>query len=100
MIIKIEKSPVAMKRFRATMDNGKTYDFGFYGGRTYIDGRSLIERKNYRTRHLANATEKTLIKNLVPSPALFSYYLLWGPTTNLQENLKYLNGLWKKKYGK
>ena len=37
MIIKIEPSPVERKRFRVTMDNGKTYDFGFLGGSTYID---------------------------------------------------------------
>lgn len=96
MIVKIEKSPVAMKRYRVTMDNGKTYDFGYYGGRTYIDGRTVTERENYRKRHLANDTEKRLIENLIPSPSLFSYYLLWGSTTSLRENIKRLNAKWKK----
>ena len=80
------------------MDNGKKYDFGYHTGTTYIDGRSIVERNNYRARHLANATEKTLITNLVPSPALFAYYLLWGDTTNLEKNARHLNNLWAKKH--
>lgn len=98
MIVKIERSPVALKRFRVTLDTGKKYDFGYVTGTTYIDGRSAVERNNYRARHLANATEKTLITNLIPSPSLFAYYLLWGPSTNLERNIKHLNNLWRKKY--
>jgi hypothetical protein len=29
-------------------------------------------------RHLGNKKEKYLIDHLIPSPSLFSYYLLWG----------------------
>ena len=100
MIIKIDKSPVAMKRFRVTLDNGNKYDFGYLGGRTYIDGRSLVDRNAYRARHLGNQIEKRLISNLVPSPSLFAYYLLWGSSTNLQKNIEYLNNLWAKKHSK
>jgi hypothetical protein len=95
MIIKISSSPLKTKRYRVYMDTGKHYDFGLKGGYTYIDGRTKNERINYRARHMANDTEYKLIDNLVPSPALFSYYLLWGPYDNLDKNIDHLNSLWK-----
>ena len=98
MIVKIERSPVALKRFRVVMDNGNKYDFGYSTGKTYIDGRTMVERENYRKRHLANPIEKRLITNLVPSPSLFAYYLLWGPSAHLPRNVAHLNNLWEKKH--
>ena len=98
MIIKIESSPISHKRFRVFMDNGKYYDFGLKGGSTYINHHDMTKRLNYLKRHLANETENTLIKNLVPSPSLFSAYLLWGKYTTLEQNIHFLNELWKKKH--
>ena len=43
---------------------------------------------------MGNKTENHLIKNLIPSPSLLSYYILWGPHTNIHQNIKYLNNLW------
>jgi hypothetical protein len=96
MIVKVTTSPLKMKKYRATMDNGKHFDFGLKGSSTFLDHGDLVKRQNYRKRHLGNETEKKLITNLVPSPSLLSYYLLWGETTDLQKNIKYLNSLWKK----
>ena len=78
------------------MDSGKKYNFGLDTGRTYIDHHDPKLRDAYRARHLANGTEHRLIHNLVPSPALFSYYILWGPYTDINSNIRYLNNLWKK----
>jgi hypothetical protein len=94
MIIKIEKSPIEHKRFRITMDNNKKYDFGLDIGETYIDHKDKIKRKNYLLRHLGNVTEKKLIENLIPSPSLFSAYILWGKFDNIDDNIKFLNNLW------
>ena len=96
MIIKLTDSPLKLKRFRVFMNTGKHYDFGFKGGSTYIDHKDLTKRENYRKRHLANSTENKLITNLVPSPALLAYYLLWGKYTNIMKNVDYLNSLWEK----
>lgn len=93
-MVNIKKSPLKYKRYRAFLDNGKHYDFGLDGGQTYIDHNDKNKRENYRKRHLGNSTEKRLIENLVPSPALFSYALLWGPYTNLQQNIEHLNSAW------
>ena len=98
MIINIKKSNKLFKRFQVEMDNNKKYDFGLKNGRTYIDDRTIEERENYKKRHLANKIEKHLIENLIPSPALFSYYLLWGDSKDLNTNIKHLNNLWKKKH--
>lgn len=98
MIEKIERSPKKHKRFRVTMDNGKTYDFGLDTGSTYIDHHDKIKRANYWKRHLANETEHKLFVNLVPSASILSLCILWGPSTSLEENIKILNDLWQGKY--
>lgn len=96
MIIKLTDSPLKMKRFRAFMDTGKHFDFGLKGGSTYIDHKDLTKRENYRKRHLANSIENKLITNLIPSPSLMAFYLLWGKYTDIYKNINYLNNLWKK----
>ncbi len=100
MIVNIESSPVRHKRYRVTMDNGKKYDFGLDIGQTYIDHHDTTKRYHYWLRHLANPVEYRLISNLVPSPSLFSAYLLWGNYSDLSSNIKQLNNLWKKKHNK
>jgi hypothetical protein len=95
-ITKIENSPIKNKRYRVTMSDGKHYDFGLKEGSTYIDHKDAIKRTNYLKRHMGNERENYLIKNLVPSPSLFSAYILWGWSTDIKENIKYLNNLLKK----
>ena len=97
MIVGIEPSPVKYKRFRVTVNTAqgqKKFDFGLKGGSTFIDGESEAVRQAYLKRHLGNTTEERLIKNLVPSPSLFSRYLLWGKYRSINNNIRYLNNLW------
>ncbi len=96
MIVEIIKSKKKNKRFRVILDNGKAYDFGLDTGETFIDHHDENKRTNYRKRHLGNETENKLINNLIPSPALFSYYLLWGAYDDIMKNIIYLNNLWSK----
>lgn len=99
MISKIEHSTSKDKRFTITMSDGKRISFGQKNpvNGTYIDHQNKELRKRYLSRHLANRAEKYLIDNLIPSPALFSAYLLWSlpsdKLTTLNENVKYLNAL-------
>jgi hypothetical protein len=95
-IIKLINSPRKNKRFRVYLDNGEHYDFGLDTGSTYIDHREKEKRENYRARHMGNDIEKHLIENLIPSPALFSYWLLWGDSVLLEQNFKNLNKMFKK----
>lgn len=99
MIIDLKASPVLFKRYRATvkLHDGtlKYIDFGLKTGNTYTDKRTVLERDNYRKRHLANKAEHNLITNLIISPSLLSYYLLWGDSKKIQTNINTLNKLLK-----
>ena len=90
-IIKLIKSPRKNKRFRVFLDNLTYYDFGLDTGSTYLDHHDKQKRDNYRARHMGNDIEKHLIENFIESPALFSYYLLWGDSTDLKKNIENLN---------
>lgn len=97
MIVKIENSNRDNKRFKVTMDDGREFHFGWKGAKTYLDGVSRKMRENYRARHWANETERRLIQNLISSPALFSWYLIWGSSRDIYTNMKALNKLWREK---
>ena len=88
-IIDYGLSPRKNKRYRVYMNDGKHYDFGLEGGSTYLEHKDKTKRDNYRRRHYAQ--EKKLIDNLIPSPALFSYYILWGNSSDITENIRALN---------
>lgn len=103
MIVKIQPSPLKNKRYRVWVDTRygmKSYDFGLRGGETYIDHQDKLKRKNYRARHLANEKEFIFINELIPSPALFSFFLLWGEYPTLEQNIHELNRLWSIKHAK
>jgi hypothetical protein len=97
MIVSIAPSKVKHKRYVITMQDGKKYNFGLDTGSTYIDHHDKEIRDSYRARHLGNTTERRLINNLIPSPSLFSYYILWGNSTSIEANIKHLNVLLKNK---
>ena len=90
-IIKLQPSPLKTKRYRVILEDNSHFDFGLDTGKTYIDGVSDLTRTNYRLRHLGNPIEKRLISSLTPSPSLFSYYILWGESRSIEENIKKLN---------
>ena len=94
MIQEVIISPLKTKKYRAIMSDGSKIDFGLKGSSTFLDHHDKTNRHNYRVRHLANDREKYLIKNVIPSPALLSFYLLWN-TGNLEHNILYLNQLLK-----
>lgn len=89
-IIKLEKSKVKGKKYTAILDDGKRINFGSDVSVTYVEGASKEKKESYIKRHLGNETERNRINNLILSPALLSYYLLWN-TNNLDENIKILN---------
>ena len=95
-IIKLEDSQLKSKRFRIYLDNNKYDDFGLKDKHeTYIDHKDKVRRDNYRRRHYNSIKEQPYIQNLIPSPALFSYYLVWGDSSSINQNIKTLNKLLK-----
>jgi len=92
-ILSVRKSPRKMKRFQIYIQDGEmidNYHFGLLGAQTYIDHGDKQKRDAYQKRHLGNPLEKHLIDNMIPSPALFSYKLLWGESNSLQKNISSL----------
>jgi hypothetical protein len=99
-IIELINSPKSNKRFRIVFEDGDKIgkvDFGSPVATTFIDGADIQKRDNYRKRHLANKTEKHRIENLIPSPALFAYYILWGDSQDMTENIIQLQKALRKK---
>ena len=92
-ILNLIDSPLKTKRFRVHLDNGKHFDFGLKTGQTFIDHKNKIKRYNYQVRHFNSKREQPFIQNLIPSPALFSYYILWGQSTSVKKNIQTLNKL-------
>ena len=96
-ITEVIDSPLENKKYRAITNDGKHYDFGQKGSKTYLDHNNQYLRENYRKRHLANEKEYYLIDNAIMSPALLSYYLLWGNYKKLEDNIQQLNNRLKLK---
>ena len=68
MIVEVTSSE---KRFCCvTLDTGKSFDFGYKYGETFIDHLD----KRLRKRHLGNRTKQSLISNLVPSSYLYPVF--------------------------
>lgn len=91
-IVSLEKSNRKDKKYVVLLDDGKSYHFGLKNSITYVEGATKQKRDAFLARHLNNPLEKKLIENVIPSPALFSVYLLWQ-TPSLDENVKILNRL-------
>jgi len=86
-LVKISKSDKPKKKFVAIFktDKGKekkTY-FGAAGMNDYTLTGDKEARERYRTRH-----KKDLKTNDPTRAGFLSYYLLWGDSTNLKENIK------------
>jgi len=89
-IIRLERSKTKGKKYTAILNDGKKINFGSDVSTTYVEGASKEKKESYIKRHLGNDVERNRINNLILSPALLSYYLLWN-TNNLEENIKILN---------
>ena len=92
-LIKLSPSPNPEKKLRATFktDSGreKHTDFGARAMDDYTLTKSEEQRDRYRTRH-----QKDLRTGDPTKAGYLSYYILWGPTTSRQENLR----LYKKRF--
>tara|TARA_R100000231_G_C5276556_1_gene150294 strand:+ start:268 stop:570 length:303 start_codon:yes stop_codon:yes gene_type:complete len=84
--VKISKSNKQGKKLMAvfTMDNGrtKTTHFGAAGMDDYTKTKDKEQRKRYRQRHKKDLQTKD------PTRAGYlSYYILWGESTSLRDNI-------------
>jgi hypothetical protein len=80
----IKKSTRKDKKYVAKFsDPDKTVHFGAKGMDDYTITKDKEQRERYRARHKKDLETKD------PSrPGYLSYYLLWGDSTSLNENIK------------
>ena len=83
--ISLEKSNKPNKKLVITFSEPKlSIHFGSKNSSTYLDHHDKVKRSNYLKRHQVNEDWGNPI-----SRGALSMWLLWGPTTNLKENLIY-----------
>jgi len=88
-LLRVERSPNPQKKWRAFFNNGKHTDFGAAGMDDYTLTKSKEARALYVNRHLKD------LKTGDPTRAGYlSMFLLWGPYTSLEKNIKF----YKKKF--
>lgn len=88
-LLRLERSPNLKKKWRAFFDNGKHTDFGANGMDDYTQHHDKERRERYIQRHLKD------LKTGDPTRAGYlSMFLLWGPYTSLEKNIKF----YKKKF--
>jgi hypothetical protein len=69
-------------KYTAHFDDGTKTSFGHRDYEDYTQHHDKARRDNYRSRH-----EKDLRTGDPKRAGFLSYYLLWGDSTSLQENL-------------
>lgn len=85
-LLEVKKSTNIAKKYMAIFENNgrrKTTHFGAKGMDDYTITNDKEQRARYRQRHKKDLDTKD------PTRAGFlSYYLLWGDSTSLQENIR------------
>jgi hypothetical protein len=87
-IIKLEEADDGKHKWIAYFDDGKKTRFGSYGMEDYTITKDKAQRDRYRTRHA-----KDLKTNDPHRAGYLSYYILWGESTSVKENIKKFNSL-------
>lgn len=81
--MRVEQSPLKTKKWRAIFSDGTHTDFGQKGADDYTITGDKERRDAYRSRHKKDLATKD------PRRAGFlSWYLLWGPSQSLQQNIR------------
>lgn len=81
--MRVEQSNLATKKYVAIFSDGTRTHFGQKGAPDYTLTGDKERREAYRSRHKKDLTTKN------PRKAGFlSWYLLWGESTSLQQNLR------------
>lgn len=81
--MRVEQSPLATKKYVAIFSDGTRTHFGQKGADDYTITGDKERREAYRSRHKKDLATKD------PRRAGFlAYYLLWGESKSLQQNIR------------
>jgi len=78
------------KRYLATFNNGTKIHFGQKNGQTYIDHGDKEKRDAYLKRHQKNEDW-----NDPYTAGALSRWILWGDSSNINNNIKYFKQRFK-----
>ena len=84
-LLYVAPSTRANKRYMGHFDDGFITHFGDPNYQNYTDHKDEKRKNAYIRRHI---NEAHLWESMPYSPAALSYYILWGPTTDLNENIR------------
>lgn len=85
-IIKLESAGDGKHKWIATFNDGRTTRFGAKGMDDYTITKDKEQRERYRERHSKDLETKD------PHRAGFlSYYILWGDSTSIEQNVRAFN---------
>lgn len=82
-LLRVIRSPIATKKWRAEFDDGTHTDFGDSTMKDYTQHGDVERRKSYRARH-----RKDLETGDPRRAGYLSYYLLWGDSISLAANIR------------
>lgn len=73
----ITLSNIKGKRFKITLENGKTIHFGSDKGKTFLDHKDEQKKKAWQARHSKIMRDGKPAYKDKQSPAYYSYNILW-----------------------
>jgi hypothetical protein len=85
-IVKLERANDGKHKWIAHFKDGRKTRFGAYGYEDYTQHHDKERRNSYRKRHA-----KDLNTNDPYRAGYLSFYILWGDSTSIQENVKDYN---------
>jgi len=86
MLLRIEPANDGKHKYIAHFKNGRKTKFGASGYSDYTINKDLDRRNAYRKRHA-----KDLDTNDPYRAGYLSYYILWGDSTSIAQNIKDYN---------
>ena len=86
MLLRIEPANDGKHKYIAHFSDGRKTRFGASGYQDYTIHKDIKRRESYRKRHA-----KDLNTNDPYRAGFLSYYILWGDSTNINDNIKAYN---------
>jgi hypothetical protein len=85
-IVKLESANDGKHKWIAHFKDGRQTRFGAAGYEDYTQHNDKLRRASYRKRHAKDLETKDPYK-----AGYLSYYILWGDSTSIKENVKDYN---------
>lgn len=86
MLLRLEPANDGKYKYIAHFQNGRKTKFGAQGYEDFTTHRDIKRRQAYRKRHA-----KDLNTNDPYRAGYLSYYILWGDSTSISQNIKDYN---------